>query len=697
MPSIAAASPTAPARLRFAAGLTRAFAAGLVGLILALGGVGVASAQPAGGSSAMAASAPLSAVARSRLERQRVSDRAWRSDDAAGGLAGPGAADDPKLLAQGERLYRDGLRRDGQPLVGLRLDGQLTLSGATAACALCHRRSGLGAVEGSSQVAPVTGRYLFDQDRRAVLNMNLRARKSFNQRHQPYTLASLGAALRDGVHESGSALDPLMPRYLLDDQEVLALASYLRRLSNAWSPGVSDKRLQLATVIAPDVDPERRRIFLATVQAIVAQKNGNIVHGGQRTMSSGAELVLRTDRSWDLQVWQLEGPPASWRAQLERWQAERPVFALVSGLGAGNWEPVAGFCEARALPCWFPSVAAVPAAQGSGFYSVYFSRGVALEADVLAQQLEVGPAGARTLLQVYGDDGVAATAVAGLRARLAGTSVASREFRLPADGAGLAAQLQALGPRDSVVFWLTPAQRKLLAALPLPRATPYFSVSLGGEGLALGLALGPDWRSAARLISPYQLPELRQRGLTVFREWLRSRQLPLEDELLQSEVYFALDYLNDTLVEMLDNLHRDYLLERGENMLSLREAARTEDEARDLALPKAHLAGPDAKPLRVMARPMVAGAVLRPAGAADRPAEAGASQTPLGGDGLADADGGGSVSRNSGAPLSTSAYPRLSLGQTQRHASKGAYILRLAEPDAANGQRVRAETGWIIP
>ena len=38
------------------------------------------------------------------------------------------------------------------------------------------------------------------------------------------------------------------------------------------------------------------RFLYDTLQAIVAQKNGNIVHG-QRTMSSGAEMALQTERS----------------------------------------------------------------------------------------------------------------------------------------------------------------------------------------------------------------------------------------------------------------------------------------------------------------------------------------------------------------------------------------------------------------
>lgn len=694
------------------AAFVRAWLCGLVVMaLLALASMPA----PAQGSTAAEQAAPMSANAVSRQARQRIANRAWRNDES----TEAGAAwlsDDTKLIEQGRRIYLEGVGSEGQPIVGTRLDGQVRLSGAAAACALCHRRSGLGAVEGANLIAPISGRYLYDQDRRAVLNMNLRARKSFNQRHEPYEFDTLARAIRSGQHESGRALDPLMPHYELTDKDVLALASYLRRLSNSWSPGVTDKSVRLATIITPDVDAERKRIFLDTLNGIVAQKNGNLLHG-QRTMSSGAEMVLQTDRTWDLSVWELRGAPSTWRAQLDELYADHPVFAVASGLGAGNWEPVHGFCEQRGVPCWFPSVGAVPSESSNGFYSVYFSRGAALEADVLAERFEAANTGTgmglakprrAKLLQVYADDGVAHSAVATLRSRLAEASMDTSEFRLQGNAAELGRELAALKAEDSVVFWLTPSELAALEALPTPKASVYFSGSLGGGDK---LPLATAWRSTALVLYPYQLPALRRRGLTVFKEWLRIRNLPLEDELLQSEVYFSLNYLNDTLVDMLDNLHRDYLLERGENMLSLREASKAEDEARELSLPRTNLVDPAVKPLReIPRRAIIARAVPRTALAAMDGQAAPRGHGPMAvptataaSDEGADAttptlpavNGSTSVARSSGAPLGTTVYPRLSLGQLQRHASKGAYIVRLT--GQGEGAAVVAQSDWIIP
>jgi hypothetical protein len=100
-------------------------------------------------SDAVSLSAPrLSAGALARQDRQQISARVWRNDSMPSQEAGPtvaGLSEDVRLIAVGRQLYLEGLHADGRPLTGTRLNGQIRVSGAAAACALCHRRSGLGA------------------------------------------------------------------------------------------------------------------------------------------------------------------------------------------------------------------------------------------------------------------------------------------------------------------------------------------------------------------------------------------------------------------------------------------------------------------------------------------------------------------------------------------------------------------------
>lgn len=556
----------------------------------------------------------------------------------------------------GQRIYETGVLPSGAPLRAVRY-GQ-ALEGSAAACVNCHRASGLGSVEGNIQISPITGRYLFDQDRRAVVQMNLRAIKSFNERHPPYTAESLAAALRDGQHVTGRAMHELMPRYQLGDGDVAALEAYLRHLSSTWSPGVTDRSIRFATVITPDVDPARRKVFLETLRAAVAQKNGNFVPG-QRSMSSAAEMVLGTERFWELDVWQLEGRPDQWPAQLSRLYAKQPVFALVSGLGQGTWSPVHQFCERQSVPCWFPSIEAPPAESEADRYSIYFSRGVELEAAVLAQHLAaMSPRPAR-VVQLATDDASGRAGAQALTSALQGLGITAETRKVKGVAPVVDPGLQSA---DAVVGWLRPGQLAVLDGTPPPAGQLYLSGFLTHGDVA---QIPAAWRDRTHVVYPFQLPVRRQAALVYFKQWLQVRQIDLADEVLQSEVYFAMNYLNDTLVEMLDNVHRDYLLERAESMLSLREASKAEDEARELVLAKPHAGAVD----RVLGSRPIAQREVIPRPLPGRTENA--------------------VSRTE----STTVYPRLSLGPGQRIASKGAQIVRFS----ADLQTLIPETPWIVP
>jgi cytochrome c553 len=577
---------------------------------------------------------------------------------------------DAAQVAWGQKIYLEGRRPTGEWVRGMRY-GNVQASGEAVACVMCHRRSGLGAVEGTLQISPISGRYLFDQDSRAVVNMNLRTRKAFNQRHDPYTAETLAAALRTGIHISGRELNAVMPRFDLSDQDVQGLMAYLRQLSSRWSPGVTPDRVRFATVITPDVTAERKKTFLDTLQAAVQQKNSNFVPG-QRTMSSAAEMVLKTQRFWDVDVWELQGPASTWNEQLLGFYRERPVFALISGLGGDNWQPIHAFSQRLGIPGWFPSVTLPPPQADDDFYSIYFSRGVMLDADVIAHHLRNTSTSAqplRRLVQIFGPDAAQRGAADALTDALKDSAIHVEPHALKPLGtsADLKAMLSQLKADEAVMFWLSPEQLKLLEGLPVPAGSIFFSARLaGGESAAYPLT----WKNKLQLVYPYELPQKRQAGLIYFKQWLKTRQLDLVDELLQSEVYFALDYLNDTMVDMLDNLHRDYLLERAENMLSWRESARAEDQAREWVSPRQQSIH-SGEPLRALPYGTTSARMPRPQ--AHR----------------------GEAMASTGKRESTTIYPRLSLAQRQRHASKGAYIVRFSDPAA--GHDLTPQTEWIVP
>lgn len=475
-------------------------------------------------------------------------------------------ADDSERVEQGRRIYELGLLPSGKPLRAKNY-GSLELEGAAVACTNCHRRSGMGGREANLLVPPITGPYLFDPEPRRLALLEPRSQRGFNSSHPAYTDETLARSLRDGIDANGREMNAGMPRYEIGDGDLVALTAYLRQLSAQTPPGVEPDVLHFATVITPQVAKEKREAVVSMLNAYFLDRNAYF-RPDAYAMRMGAETLPRRWRTWDLSVWELQGDATTWRAQLEDRFRQQPVLALVSGVSEETWAPVHEFCEARRIPCLFPTVPNPPSA-AEDIYSFYFSRGIALEAELLRAFFEEKPKERPArIIQIRRDDAVGRAAAAALTQALKGlmVPVVDRIFA-GQDPNGLRETLRDVGSRDAVVFWLRQGDLPMLAGLKPPRAQAlYFSTILsGGERNPW-----PDaWRKSLRLIYPYELPDKRFYQLYSLYSWIKTRKLPVVDERLQADTYYALLTLSEVIPQMLDNIYSDYMVERVENFVGM--------------------------------------------------------------------------------------------------------------------------------
>jgi cytochrome c553 len=471
----------------------------------------------------------------------------------------------------GEGIFRNGVLASGVALRGER-DAGVRVEGLAAACMTCHRRSGLGTSEGRIVVPPIIGKYLFRSHSTNVQDMTLPHVAGYRSTREPYTDATLARAIRDGVGPNGRTLNYLMPRYPLDDAAMASLTAYLKALNSTPVPGVTDELLQFATIITPDAPPVQRKAMLQVMERFFSDKN-EFIRGGRRPMQASREIEYRVSRRWQLHVWELNGPPEDWERQLQAHLAAEPVFAVISGLGGRTWAPVHRFCEKAALPCLMPNVELPVVAEGD-FYPVYFSRGVLLEADLMAARIaeQREALSLRRLVQVHREGDVGETAADALEAtaKAAGLQVERRRLKASAGNgrADVAAAVKDLGPGDVLALWLRPAD---LAALPGQLPAQSVTLVSGAMGAMEAAPLPAAWRSAARMTYAADLPSQRKVRMNFPLAWFKIKQIPVVDERVQTDTYVACGILAETLTEMLDSFVREYLVERVEVMLGHRQ------------------------------------------------------------------------------------------------------------------------------
>jgi len=483
-------------------------------------------------------------------------------------LSAPAGAAVERPDAAGEAIYRSGVLPSGAQLVGRRSTGLPTV-GREAACVNCHRRSGLGMREGRQIIPPVAGRYLFYPRSHPGDDLDLPFVDTMRADRNPYTEATLARAIRDGVGVDGKPLGVLMPRFAMDDAAMSDLIAYLRTLAPKAVPGVKNSVLNFATIFTPDTSPAVRKGVLDVLQQFFADKNNHTRAESPRLRSS-RRLGFMVNRHWELHVWQLEGQPETWETQLRAKLAAEPVFAVISGLGGKTWAPVHRFCETEALPCLFP-VVDLPVDSEGDFDDLYFSRGVLLEAGLIARELQTQDkkAEAGRVVQVFRADDVGVDAAKALAASLDTAEEATRNSaeikvldRRLASGAGkqeLKAAVQDVEPGDVLVSWLRPADIAALGPPPHGVSRVYMSGRMGGLEHA---PLPAEWRSVTHMAYPFDLPDHRRAQVDYPLGWFRIRHIQVVDLQAQADAYLACIILSDTLNHMADTFQRDYLVER---------------------------------------------------------------------------------------------------------------------------------------
>ena len=474
----------------------------------------------------------------------------------------------------GEAIYLHGATAGGAVVSATR-GGQSVVEGQPAACANCHQRSGLGGREGRFLIPPVTTRYLFRPHASEVEERDIPFVAGMHGDREPYTDATLARAIRDGLDSEGKPLNFLMPRYDLNDGDLSAVIEHLKRLDKTDVPGVTPTTLHFATIITPDADPAKKTGMLAVMKQFVTDRNARQMASAPHMVTSGrtafSGMMFKVQRRWELHVWELTGPEATWRAQLERRLAAEPVFAVISGLGGAHWAPVQAFCERQSLPCLFPNVDAPPADADRNFYSVYFSRGVLLEAELLGGRLRDTPSHGVPVrvLQVYreGDSGEAAAAALERALQSSSIRVIRRAIPRAAAPTAVAAALRGDPHADAVVLWLRPSD---LAGLP-PQPPANAALYLSGQMAALEHApLPAAWRAGVEMTYPCDLPDRRRVRVDFAMGWFRARHIPLVAERTQVDTYLALGLLSETLKGVTDTFVRDYLVEHLEETLAHR-------------------------------------------------------------------------------------------------------------------------------
>jgi hypothetical protein len=466
----------------------------------------------------------------------------------------------------GQRIYLHGTSASGAPFDAI-VQGDLRVAGTTVPCVNCHRRSGWGTAEGPVNVPPVVASALFQPVTQGAPQIHTRTTGAGTR--PAYSAESLLRLLREGIDPAGRTVSPTMPRYDISDSDGAALVAYLRRLGQVPPAGVTESSVHLATIVTAGVAIETRESLLEVLRTYVQRINAETRYEARRRERGPWDMQhYENYRDWVLHVWTLANPPDTWPSQLEELYREEPVFAIVGGISDTDWTPIHEFSGRHGIPVVLPQAVLSPVdGSPNGFYSFYFSGGVAVEARALAQYLAGGER-ALPPLQISRCDNTgraAATAfIAASKERVPRTECIAEGTDL----SGLDWRGLLRGVSSTLVLWLDSRDLAALASVVRQPAFDqvdeiYLSSTLLGRDVK---RVPPELAARGVLLHPSVAPDDFERHAWRLLAWIKANGLAPADKRVAVNALFAATLVGDALnvPRTLDS--REYFVERIEHM-----------------------------------------------------------------------------------------------------------------------------------
>lgn len=271
--------------------------------------------------------------------------------------------------SRGKRIYLEGRSETGRMITARVGRSSTPMPGKTFPCVGCHGSDGVGLPEGGVVPAEITW---------SRLTTPVFQTGGTDRARSAYTESLISRAITGGLNADGVMLEPTMPRFEMDKDDLRDLVSYLRRIEADLDPGLTERTIALGTIVPKGETPAA----LGSVVASVLKGYVQDINEQGGIYNRQLELTVKEAATRDQAV-----------EHAAALTAQESLFAVVSPVTAGIEQDVERLADAHQIPLIGPVTEFPRSDEQMQRHAFYVLGGLTTEAKVLLSfaEMSLGP------------------------------------------------------------------------------------------------------------------------------------------------------------------------------------------------------------------------------------------------------------------------------------------------------------------